>query len=73
MDAFPTATLMEQEDPVWPALYDPNTAFSFIALQDYAEVAAKVIKEWDAYSFATYPLVSTLPIKYTEVVASVGK
>ena len=74
METFPTVMLMKQEGPVtWPALYDPETAFSFVASCDYVEVAAKVIKERDQHIFATYYLVSTLPMTYTEVVESVSK
>lgn len=58
--------------PIFVANHNPEVAFSFSCLHDYAEVSAKVIQERSKHYFATYQLVSTFPIKYTEYIRSIG-
>ena len=65
--------LTKEENPIWPALYNPETAFSFIALRDHAEVASKVINEREKHFFATYSLSNFMPMKYTEIAESVSE
>lgn len=67
--------LVAQKDypnPVATIAFDPNVAFSYSILRDYAEVSVKVISERSKHYFATYQLVSTWPMKYTEYIQSVG-
>ena len=54
------------------ALWNPEIPFSFIALKDLAESFAKVITEGPRHYFATYPLCSTGPIKYSDVFQEVS-
>lgn len=59
-------------NPVFVAAHDPEVAFSFSCVRDHAEASVKVIRERARHFYATYQLVSTMPIKYTEYVRSVG-
>ncbi|KAK4938572.1 hypothetical protein LTR10_021003 [Elasticomyces elasticus] len=68
--------LVAQKDvdhPVFKAPHSAQTAFSFTSLHDYAEASAKVIQERSKHFYATYQLVSTLPMKYTEYIKSIGE
>ncbi|KIW20210.1 hypothetical protein PV08_00785 [Exophiala spinifera] len=70
------AHLVAQKDSdrvVFHAAHSPEVAFSFTTLKDYAEASAKVIQERERHLYATYQLVSTLPMRYTEYVRSVGE
>lgn len=73
MDLFPVAQLMGQDDPVYTANWNPQVEFSFIALRDLAEAAARVVEERERHFLAQYPLCSTGACPYTEVVRVVGK
>ncbi|KAK4941296.1 hypothetical protein LTR10_018706 [Elasticomyces elasticus] len=64
--------LRDSTDPVFIAAHDPEVAFSFSCIQDHAEISAKVIRERRNHFYATYQLVSTWPMKYSEYVQSVG-
>ncbi|KAJ4420579.1 hypothetical protein N0V82_004247 [Gnomoniopsis sp. IMI 355080] len=59
MDMFPLAQLLEQEQPVYTASWNPDVTFSFLALRDLGEAAAKVIDERERHYLAQYPLCST--------------
>ncbi|KAK5045148.1 hypothetical protein LTR84_009481 [Exophiala bonariae] len=59
-------------DPIFVAAHDPEVSFSFSCVRDHAEASVKVIRERSRHFFATYPLVSTLPMKYSEYVRSIG-
>lgn len=72
MDNFPIAPLMSQQAPVYQANWNPAVSFSFIALQDLAKAAAKVIEEREKHYLAQYPLCSTYAMPYAEVVKIVG-
>jgi len=63
----------DAERPVFRAAHSVQTPFSFTSLHDYAEASAKVIKERSKHFYATYQLVSTMPLKYTEYIKSVGE
>lgn len=62
----------DSQTPVATVAYDPSVQFSFSVLCDYAEVSVKVISERSKHYFATYQIVSTWPMKYTEYIDSVG-
>ena len=65
--------LMKSPRPVFMAAHNPAVSFSFSCTFDLAQVSAKVIREGSKHYFATYQLVSTWPMKYTEFVESIGK
>ncbi|KAF2089424.1 putative nucleoside-diphosphate-sugar epimerase [Saccharata proteae CBS 121410] len=73
MDLFPVPMLMQQEDPVYTANWDPTIPFSFIALKDLAEAAAIILKEREKHYLAQYPMVSTSPTTYADFAKIVGK
>ncbi|KAI9844175.1 MAG: hypothetical protein M1837_005775 [Sclerophora amabilis] len=74
MELFPIQVLMSQEYPVYPARWDPNVEFSFLATRDMGEAAAKVLKERDRHFRAQYPLVGPdPPMGYTKVCNIVGQ
>lgn len=64
--------LKDSPNPKFKASHDPNVAFSFSCLKDHAEVSMKILQERSKHYYATYQLVSTLPIKYTDYIRSVG-
>jgi len=64
MDNLPYALMRDKG--IFPAPYDPDIEFSFLALRDLSEVAAKVIQEGERHYLAQYPLCSTSPVSYTE-------
>lgn len=62
-------SLIAQKDSPNPqclVMHPLDIKFSFSCVRDNAEVTAKVIKEASEHYFATYQLVSTFPITYTE-------
>lgn len=61
-----------EQNPIYVAAFDPEVAFSFSCVRDHAEVSVKVIRERSRHFYATYQLVSTLPMKYSDYVRSVG-
>jgi hypothetical protein len=69
----PLVAQMDKERPVFSAPHSVQTRFSFTSLHDYAEASAKVIRERSKHFYATYQLVSTRPIQYTEYIKSVGE
>ncbi len=73
MDFFPVQAMMAQEEPVWRANWDPSVPFCFTAQQDLAEVAALVIDQREKHYLATYPIVSTKPTSYNELMETAGK
>jgi len=72
LNNFPLPMLAQQEEPVFKAPYNLN-AFSFSILEDYGEAAAKVFEEREKHYFAQYPLVSTYPTHYEDVVAEASR
>lgn len=73
MDLFPVAMLAKQDKPVYPARWNPSVKFSFIALKDLGEAMAKVVLEGDRHFYATYELVSTLPLSYVDLAQEVSQ
>lgn len=68
--------LISQKDagsPVFVAAHDPEVVFSFSCLRDHAEVSIKIIDERARHLFATYQVVSTQPMRYTEYIESIGR
>lgn len=63
---------LDKDKPVYPALYDPTTPFSFLALRDLGEASSRVVTEREKHYFAIYPLTSTGAMPYTEFVKIVG-
>ena len=72
MDVFPVQTWLEQDRPVFQAIWDPSKPSSLIALFDLADAAAKVIQEREKHFFAIYPLCGTLPISYNDAILQMG-
>jgi uncharacterized protein YbjT (DUF2867 family) len=68
----PVGMLMQQEKPVYPIAYNPAIKFSFTAARDMGEAAAVILDEREKHYFAIYPIVSTLPVTYTEFLSTVG-
>ena len=71
LNNFPLPMLAQQEEPVFKAPYNLN-AFSFTILEDYGAAAAKVFKEREKHYYAQYPLVSTFPVSYEDIVVEAG-
>jgi len=66
MDMFPVKMLMESEKPVYPANWNPDVPFSYIALRDLGEAVANILMQREKHYFAQYGVVSTTPVTYTE-------
>ena len=74
MDMFPIEKLISEQFPTYTARWNPDMTFSYTALQDLAEVAAKVLEEREQHNLAQYPLVSTsVPMGYREVCKIAGE
>jgi uncharacterized protein YbjT (DUF2867 family) len=69
----PVAMFMQQEQPVYPIPYNPDIKFSFTALRDLADVTALVLEQRETHYFAVYPIISTMPVPYSEFLKIVGK
>lgn len=63
---------LDSPEPVFTAAHSPEVTFSFSCVQDHAEISVKVIQERSRHFYATYQLVSTRPMQYTEYVKSVA-
>lgn len=76
MDNVPVRAMVQQEDPVFPARFDPEIKFSFLSCHDLGEATANIMADRDKHLYATYPLVSTAaPLNYHEamdIVSSVS-
>lgn len=74
MDLFPVPILLRQPEPVYNALWNPGTKFSYIALRDLGEAAYRVIIERERHYGAMYPLASTAgAVGYDEVCKIAGR
>lgn len=73
MEPFQVLALKPETEVVYGALWDPSVKFSFLALQDLAEAAAKELEERERHYFSVYPLSSTLPMSYNKVCETVGE
>ena len=74
MDMIPAAKLAKEEGDrvMFPAKWDPNVKFSFVALKDLGEVGAKVVREGERHYNASYEICGTGPVSYNEVMQIVG-
>jgi uncharacterized protein YbjT (DUF2867 family) len=73
LDQFPVESLLQSEDPVFPASFDPQVTFSFTVLQDLAEAFACIINEREKHYLAEYTACSTAPISYNDLVAMLSE
>ena len=75
MDMFPVAELMKsaEQDITWPAWWDPDTKFAFIALRDLGFAASKFLIEREPHFFAAYDLCGTGLMSHTEQCEIAGK
>ncbi|KIW02224.1 uncharacterized protein PV09_06378 [Verruconis gallopava] len=69
----PVAFFTQQDNPVYPIPYNPDTKFSFTALRDLADAAAAVLEGREKHFYAAYPIISTLPTRYSEFLEIVGR
>ena len=70
---FPIQMLANQEQPVFQSPWEPSVANSLVCLEDLAAVGIKVLDEREKHFFAEYPLCSTLPTSYTDMVAAASR
>ncbi|MCJ1293696.1 hypothetical protein MMC34_005251 [Xylographa carneopallida] len=64
----------EQGDKVvFPAKWAPNIGFSFVALADFGEIGAKVLREGGKHYDASYEICGTGPVTYNEIMNIVGQ
>ncbi|KAH8593873.1 putative nucleoside-diphosphate-sugar epimerase [Bisporella sp. PMI_857] len=61
-----------EPDPVFMATQNPEIAFSFSCVYDFAEASVKVIEERSKHFYATYQIVSTWPTKYVDYIQTIG-
>jgi uncharacterized protein YbjT (DUF2867 family) len=75
MDLFPVTKFIEEDgnDVVYPANWNPDTPFSFVALKDLGEAAKVILEERERHFLATYPIVGTTPTTYRRVCEVVGE
>jgi uncharacterized protein YbjT (DUF2867 family) len=69
----PVGLFMQQDQPVYPTAYGPNIQMSFTAIRDIGEVAANVLEQRGKHYFAEYPIISTMPMKYSDFLDILGK
>lgn len=73
MDMLPVAQLLAQEQPVYTANWNSEVTFSFLALRDLGEAAARVLEERERHYLAQYPLCSTRAYSYKDVIRIVSE
>lgn len=69
LDQFPVEHLLQSEDPVFHASFDPQVTFSFTVLQDLAEAFATIINEREKHYLAEYTACSSGPTSYADLIA----
>lgn len=69
----PFGMLMSQDEPVYLTPYGPSIQMSFTALRDMGEVTANVLEQRQKHFFAEYPVISTMPMKYSDFLDVLGK
>lgn len=69
----PVGPILAADEPVYEHLWNPDTYFSFLALPDLGEVAAKVLRERKPHFYATYQLSSAGPASYRDVLDMIGE
>jgi uncharacterized protein YbjT (DUF2867 family) len=75
MDMYPIANFLSEKDDevTYPANWNPEIPFSFVALDDLGLAAKTVLEEREKHYLAYYPIVGTTPMTYSEVCSVVGK
>lgn len=74
MENFPIQKMLSEEEPMYPARWDPDVPFTYTSLYDLAEASSKILDQREAHFYATYQMVSTSPpTSYREVCASISK
>ncbi|KAJ6112000.1 hypothetical protein N7523_008061 [Penicillium sp. IBT 18751x] len=73
LDQFPVEHLLQSEDPVFPASFDPQVTFSFTVLQDLAEAFARIINEREKHYLAEYTACSSGPTSYADLIAMLSE
>ena len=73
LDQFPVEKLLQSEEPVFPAPFDPQVTFSFTALQDLAEAFAGILNERENHYLAEYTACSTGPTSYADLIAMLSE
>ncbi|KAL1845775.1 hypothetical protein Plec18167_004984 [Paecilomyces lecythidis] len=73
LDMFPVAQLLQQEEPIFYANFNPGITFSFTICQDLAEALLKVIEGREKHYLAEYMICSTGPVSYEDVTATLSK
>ncbi|CAD6586854.1 MAG: hypothetical protein ASARMPREDX12_002535 [Alectoria sarmentosa] len=74
MENFPIQKMLSEEEPMYPAPWDPDVPFTYTSLYDLAEASSKILDQREAHFYATYQMLSTSqPTSYREVCASIGK
>ena len=75
MDMYPVAKFVQDSanEVVYPANWNPDIPFSFVAIHDLGLAAKTVLEQRETHFLATYPIVGTLPMTYREVCEAVGE
>ncbi|MCJ1421939.1 hypothetical protein MMC32_008306 [Xylographa parallela] len=75
MEMIPLAKLAQEQGDkvVFPAKWDPSVGFSFVALKDFGEAGAKVLREGEKHYSASYEICGTGSVTYNEVMRIVGQ
>lgn len=74
MEVVPIRLLVQQEEIVFKARFNPSTKMSFVNCHDLGEAVFNVIKDLDSHVYAIYQLISTpTSLDYHEAMAEVSK
>ncbi|KAJ5670912.1 hypothetical protein N7507_000039 [Penicillium longicatenatum] len=73
LDQFPVEKLLQSEETVFPASFDPQVTFSFTVLHDLAEAFAVILNERENHYLAEYIACSTGPTSYAEVISMLSE
>ncbi|KAF5003998.1 hypothetical protein FDECE_9498 [Fusarium decemcellulare] len=70
---YPIAKWIHEDEPVLSLPYDHNIPNSHIFLEDLAEATLKILQEREKHYHSEYPLSSTYPIAYKDLVQPTEK
>ena len=75
MEMIPAAKFAQEHGDrvVFPAKWDPSVGFSFVALKDFGEAGAKVLREGEKHYSASYEICGTGRVTYNEIMGIVGQ
>ena len=74
IEMFPIKKLLAEDSPTFPARWNPDTPFSYLAAYDLGEATAIIMTEREKHYLAQYPLVSMhLPGGYRQLCANTSK